>query len=73
MRLRTTHPEWERSYRVPLYPVVPILAILSGLFVIASQLLFSGPRALIMSLCSIAITLTGLPVYYAMRKGAARR
>ena len=72
MRLRTTHPDWERSYRVPLYPVIPILAILSGLFVIASQLLFSGPRALVMSLCSIAITLTGLPVYYAMRKGHAR-
>lgn len=70
IRLRRTHPDWVRTYRVPGYPLVPILAIASGLFVIASQLLFSGPRGLIMSACSIAITLLGLPVYHLVRSGA---
>ena len=68
IRLRHTHPEWERSYRVPLYPVIPLLAIGSGLFVIASQLFLSGTGALIMSLVSVGITLAGLPVYYLVRR-----
>ena len=67
IHLRKTHPEWNRTYRVPCYPIIPILAIVSGLYVIASQLFLSGPSAMIMSLCSVAITLVGLPVYYAMR------
>ena len=68
IRLRRIHPEWKRSYKVPLYPVIPVLAILSGLFVIFSQLFLSGPRAAVMSVCSVIITLAGLPVYYAVRK-----
>lgn len=68
MHLRKTHPEWERTYKVPGYPVVPVLAVLGGAYVIVSQLLFSGPRALVMSVASIAITLVGLPVYYAVRR-----
>lgn len=71
IRLRHTHPEWERRYRVPGYPVVPALAILSGLYVVLSQLCLSGTRATLMSLASVAITLAGLPVYAAVkRKGA---
>lgn len=68
IRLRRVHPEWERRYRVPLYPVIPALAILSGAFVIFSQLFLSGSRATIMSLCSVAVTLAGLPVYYAVKR-----
>ena len=68
IRLRRTHPEWERKYRVPLYPVIPALAIFSGLFVIFSQLFLSGTRALIMSLLSVGITLIGLPVYHFVKK-----
>ena len=68
MHLRRTHPEWERTYKVPCYPVVPVLAILGGAYVIASQLFFSGPRSLVMSLCSVAITLIGLPVYHAVQR-----
>ena len=68
MRLRHTHPEWKRAYRVPGYPVVPLLAIASGVYVIASQLFFSGMRGLMMSLASAAITLIGLPVYQAVRR-----
>jgi APA family basic amino acid/polyamine antiporter len=68
IKLRRSHPEWTRSYRVPGYPAVPILAIASGLYVIVSQLCLSGPRATVMSLASIAITLIGLPVYHALHR-----
>ena len=68
MHLRRTHPEWERTYKVPCYPVVPVLAIASGMYVIVSQLFFSGTRGLVMSLFSVIITLVGLPVFYAVRK-----
>ena len=72
IKLRKTHPDLERKYKVPLYPVIPILAIVSGLYVVVSQLFMSGTRATVMSLCSIAITLAGLPVYLIVRKKAAR-
>lgn len=70
IKLRRDKPDLERKYKVPLYPVVPILAILSGLYVVVSQLLFSGSRAQIMSLASVAITLLGLPVYMIVKKRA---
>ena len=72
MHLRCTHPEWERTYKVPGYPVIPILAIASGLYVIVSQLFFSGTRGLVMSLFSVIITLVGLLVFYAVRRRAAK-
>ena len=70
IKLRIDKPQLERTYKVPLYPVVPILAILSGLYVVVSQLFLSGTRAQIMSLASVAITLVGLPVYMAVKKHA---
>ncbi len=68
IRLRKILPNAERKYKVPLYPVVPILAIVSGLYVVVSQLFLSGLQTTIISLCSIAITVLGLPVYLVMRK-----
>jgi APA family basic amino acid/polyamine antiporter len=70
--LRRVHPEWNRTYKVPLYPVVPVLAIASGLYVILSQLFLSGSRATIMSVCSVVITLIGLPVYLAVKRRGAK-
>jgi APA family basic amino acid/polyamine antiporter len=58
---------------VPLYPVIPLLAIAGGLFVIVSQLFLSGSRGLLMSVVSVAITLLVLPVYYAASRGRNRR
>ncbi|MCR4956725.1 MAG: amino acid permease [Lachnospiraceae bacterium] len=58
----------ERLYKVPGYPVVPILAIGAGLYVILSQLFLSGKEAMLLSLASIVITLLGLPVYYLVKK-----
>ena len=68
IRLRRLHPDWERKYKVPFYPVVPGLAIISGLFVIFSQIFLSGARSRIMAVCSVAVTLIGLPIYHAMHK-----
>lgn len=36
MVLRRTHPEIERPYKVPLYPVVPILTVVVCVYVLAS-------------------------------------
>lgn len=72
IRLRKVRPDAERKYKVPCYPVIPLLAIASGLYVVVSQLFLSGARATIMSLCSIAITLVGLPVYIIVKKRAAK-
>ena len=68
IRMRRKHPEAERAYKVPAYPVIPILAIASGLYVVASQLFMSGTRGRLMSLASVGITLVGLPVYLLVQK-----
>ncbi len=70
IRMRKTHAHMERTYKVPLYPVVPALAIISGVYVIISQLFLSGTEATLLSLGSIAITLLGLPVYMIVKKKA---
>jgi APA family basic amino acid/polyamine antiporter len=66
--LRKKMPDAERKYKVPCYPVIPIIAIASGVYVIVSQLFLSGMKATLMSVASIVITLIGLPVYLAVRK-----
>lgn len=68
MTMRRKQPELQRDYKVPGYPVIPILAILSGLYVVFSQLFLSGSDGRIMSLASVAITLVGLPVYLLVQK-----
>ncbi|MCC0631682.1 amino acid permease [Clostridioides sp. ZZV15-6388] len=65
IRLRREQPDLHRPYKVPLYPIIPIIAILGGLFVIINQILTSTA----ISLGGIFITLLGLPVYYYMKKG----
>ena len=66
--MRRKHPELQRDYKVPGYPVIPALAILSGLYVLFSQLFLSGSEGRIMSLASVAITLIGLPIYLIVEK-----
>ena len=71
IRMRRKHPEIERKYKVPGYPVIPILAIASGAYVVFSQLFLSGSRGRLMSLASVGITLIGLPVYLLVQKKSA--
>ena len=57
--LRKKKPDLARPYRVPGYPVIPIIAILGGTFVIVNQLI----TAPLISLGGIVITIIGLPIY----------
>ena len=72
MKLRKTHPNLNRPYKVPLYPIIPLIAIFSGLFVVLNQLLFAGAKSTMMSLGGVVITLIGLPVYSYMTKKYAK-
>jgi APA family basic amino acid/polyamine antiporter len=64
--LRKREPDLLRPYKVPLYPIVPIIAILGGLFIIAMTLY----NQFNLSLIGIIVTLIGLPVYLYMKKRA---
>lgn len=66
--MRCKQPQLERKYKVPGYPVVPVLAIASGAYVVASQLFMSGNRGRLMALASVGITMVGLPVYLLVQK-----
>ncbi|MGL4955103.1 MAG: amino acid permease, partial [Cetobacterium sp.] len=57
--LRKREPNLERPYKVPFYPVVPVLALIGGasIFVYAA---ISNPGYMAIS---VALTLTGLFVY----------
>lgn len=47
------------EFKTPLYPIIPLVAILGGLFVLIVQLITSP----LMSIGSIAILLLGIPIY----------
>ncbi len=66
IKLRKTQPDRERTYKVPLYPITPIIAIVSGLYVIVNQLFMSGFTTTMLSVASIVLTLIGLPIYIAV-------
>ena len=57
--LRKSKPDLTRPYKVPLYPIIPVIAILGGTFVVINQLVTSP----IISLSGIIITIIGLPIY----------
>lgn len=72
MRYRKMRPDLNRTYKVPLYPVVPLIAIVSGVYVVVNQLFLAGSATSLLSLGSIVVTLVGLPVYYAVQKCKGR-
>jgi len=51
-------------YKVPLYPFVPIVGIIGGIYILFSTII-SAP---LNSFIGIGITLAGLPVYYYLKK-----
>lgn len=57
--LRKRKPELNRPYKVPLYPIIPLVAIIGGGFVVLNQL-FTTP---IISAGGIIITIIGFPIY----------
>ncbi|WP_297518598.1 amino acid permease [uncultured Clostridium sp.] len=67
-KLRKQRPEMNRPYKVIGYPVIPIIAILGGLFVVINQLFMSGIQSSIIALSGVVITLIGFPIYFYMDK-----
>ena len=68
IKLRKERPDAIRTYKVPLYPVVPIIAIASGVFVVVNQIFLAGHRSTVISIASIIVMLLGLPVYMIIKK-----
>lgn len=58
--LRKREPELNRPYRTLGYPVIPIIAILGGIFIVVNTLFTQT----MLTLIGIGIALLGLPVYY---------
>ncbi len=62
--LRTKFKHLDRPYKVPLYPLVPLIGIIGSGYIIISTLITNTFYAL----CGIGITLLGLPVYSYIKK-----
>ena len=62
--LRYREPKLERPYVVPWYPIVPIISIGGGLFIVISTVI----NEFWLSITGISLTLLGLPIYYYMKK-----
>ncbi|KEJ00757.1 amino acid permease [Clostridium botulinum A2B7 92] len=62
--LRTKFKHLDRPYKVPLYPIVPLVGIIGSMYIIISTLITNTFYAL----CGIGITLLGLPVYSYIKK-----
>lgn len=61
--LRKKQPDLLRPYKVPLYPVIPAIAIIGGAYIILNTLFTQPMNAGI----GIALTVIGLPLYYARK------
>lgn len=61
---RKKFPDAPRSYKVPLYPLTPLIAIGGALYVIYGMLSIHFWNGII----SICLTLSGLPMYYYLQK-----
>ena len=54
----------KQNYRVPLYPITPIIGIVGSLYILVSTIL--GDPAL--SLIGLAVSALGFPVYFWLKK-----
>lgn len=64
IKLRKEEPELERPYKVPLYPIIPIIAILGGIFILVMTLMTQFKLAMV----GLVLTALGIPVYMYMNK-----
>lgn len=62
--LRKREPELPRPFKVPWYPVIPLISIIGGIFIVVSTII----NQFVLSLIGISLTLLGLPIYYYMQK-----
>lgn len=62
-KLQPSAQEIYSGYKTPLYPVVPIIAIVSALYILINTLIMQPKVALI----SLGMTFVGLPVYWLLK------
>ncbi|MDR2833408.1 MAG: APC family permease [Streptococcaceae bacterium] len=62
--LRKREPDTHRPYKVPFYPLVPIIAIAGGIFILVMTLM----TQLMLALTGVIATAIGIPVYFYMHK-----
>lgn len=62
--LRKNFKDLERTYRVPLYPFIPLVGIIGSTYIIISTMI-TNP---IYALYGTVITILGLPVYFYVKK-----
>ena len=62
--MRIKRPELKGEYKVPLYPIIPIIGIAGSVYILISTVLSSPLR----SCMGIALALMGLPVYFYLKK-----
>ena len=67
--LRAKCPDLERPYKVPLYPVVPGIALIGGIYILISNLQSNPMNALV----GIGLTLVGIPVFWYVNWGQMRK
>lgn len=52
------------NYRVPLYPITPIIGIAGSVYILGSTMISDPQRSII----GLAVTLLGIPVYMLLKK-----
>jgi APA family basic amino acid/polyamine antiporter len=62
--LRKKHPELTSEYKVPLFPITPIVGIVGGGYILVSTLMTDTMNAMI----GIVVALVGIPVYLWVKK-----
>jgi amino acid transporter len=65
LRLRHKDPHTPRPFRVPLYPLTPLLFCASSAYMLWSSVSYTGTGALV----GVAVLLAGLPVLWFIRRG----
>lgn len=66
--LRKREPELRRPFTVPGYPLIPIISVVGGLFIIISTII----NQFSLSMIGIGLTLLGMPIYYYKQKQNAK-
>jgi basic amino acid/polyamine antiporter, APA family len=61
--LRTQEPERPRPFRVPLYPVTPLIFCITCVYMLHSSLAYTGPGAVV----GVAVLLAGVPLLFLAR------
>ncbi|MGV0168693.1 APC family permease [Furfurilactobacillus sp. WILCCON 0119] len=64
MILRRRQPELLRPYKVPLYPWIPLVALIGGVFILVNTVFTQFTTTAI----GIVVTLLGIPFYYYLNK-----